>query len=62
MRYAKDKSNKRGVLSIIYLKNFSRGKKMINTELDSFYIQQLITLRNFKNHGMSRMDFIGIIQ
>ena len=49
VRYAKDEANKRGVSSIIYLKDFARGEtKTITTELDRFYIHKLITLRDLK--------------
>ena len=42
VRYVKDEANKRGVSSIIYLKDFARGEtKTITTELDRFYIQRL---------------------
>ena len=49
VRYAMDKAKKKRVLLIIYLKDFSRGEtKTITTELDRFYMQQLITLRDLK--------------
>ena len=48
---------------IIYLKNFAQGEtKMLTTELDRVYIQKIITLCNFKNNEMSRMEVVGIIQ
>ena len=63
VRYAKEKAKKRGVSLIVYLKDFTRGGKiMLTNELDRVYIQQLITLRDLKNNGMSRMEFIGVIQ
>ena len=63
VRYAKDEAKKMGVSSIIYLKYFTRGEtKTLTTELDLVYIQQLITLRDLRNNGMSRMKVIGIIQ
>ena len=63
VRYAKDKEKKRGVSSIIYLKDFTRGEtKMITTDLYRVYIQKLITLCDLKNNGMSRMEVIGIIK
>ena len=49
--------------SIIYLKDFARGeKKMLTAELDRVYIQKLITVKDLNNNGMSRMEFIGVIQ
>ena len=63
VRYAKDKANIRGVSSIIYMKDFTRGEtKTLATELDRVYIQQLITLKDLKNNGNSRMEVIGVIQ
>ena len=63
VRYTKDKAKKRGVQLIIYLKYFAQGEtKTLTTELDRVYIQQLITLCDLKNNGMSRMEVIGIIQ
>ena len=63
MRYAKDEVKKRRLSLILYLKDFSRGEtKTLTTDFDHVYIQQLITLRDLRNNGMSRMEVIGIIQ
>ena len=53
-----------GVLSLLYLKDFCRTNKteMLNSELNRDYIQELITLRELKNNGMSRGGVIGPIQ
>ena len=49
VRYAKDKAKKKGVSSIIYLKDFSQGEtKTITSELDRVYMQKLITLCDLK--------------
>ena len=37
-------------------------KKLMTSELDRDYIQELITLRDLKNNGMSRGEVIEIIQ
>ena len=63
VRYSKEEAKKRGVSFIIYLNYSARGKtKTLTAELDRIYIQQLITLCNLKNNGMSIMEFIGVIQ
>ena len=49
--------------SIIYLKDFALVEiKTLTTELGRVYIQQLITLGDLKNNGISRMEVIGVIQ
>ena len=48
---------------IIYLKGFALVEiKTLTTELGRVYIQQLITLGDLKNNGISRMEVIGVIQ
>jgi len=54
-----------GKESILYLDDFKRGKMeetILTTAEDREYIQQLITLRDLRNNGMSRMEVIGLIQ
>ena len=51
----------------LYLDQFQRQKKSasnksLTTELDRTYLQQLITLRDLKNNGMTRKEVIGVIQ
>ena len=62
---AKKAAQKMGKESILYLDDFKRGKmeeKILTTAEDREYIQQLITLRDLRNNGMSRMEVIGLIQ
>ena len=52
-----------GGSSLLYLKDFCRTeKKIMTSELDREYIQELITLQDLNNNGMSRGEVIGIIQ
>ena len=52
------------MLPLLYLKDFFRTEKtkMLTSELDCDYIQELITLRYLNNNGMSRGEVIGLIQ
>ena len=50
--------------TLLYLKDFGRTMetKMLTSDLDRNYIQELVTLRDLKNNGMSRGEVIGLIQ
>ena len=57
----KSEAEKLGVLSLIYLKDFCRTEKtkIMTSELDREYIQELITFRELNNNGMSRGGLLG---
>ena len=60
----KEEAEKLGALSLLCLKYFCHTDKtkMVTSELDCEFIQELVTLRYLKNNGMSRGEVIGIIQ
>ena len=64
VKYATEEAKKKGVSAIVYLSDFERSKetKMLTTVLERLYIQELITLRDLKNNGMSRGEVIAVIQ
>ena len=57
-------AEKLGVSSPIYLKDLYRTEKtkIMTSELDRDYIQELTTLRDLKNNGMYRGEVVGTIQ
>ena len=62
---AKKAAQKVGKESILYLDDSKHDKmeeKILTTAEDREYIQQLITLCDLRNHDMSRMEVIVLIQ
>ena len=66
VKEAKEAAAKKGGEGVLYLDEFQREKrgdsKMLTTEEDRRYIQQLITMRDLRNNGMTRMEVLGVIQ
>ena len=59
----RQKQRSKGVSTLLYLKDFGRTmeKKLLTSDLDRNYIQELLTLQDLKNNGMSRGEVIGLI-
>ena len=62
----REEAKGKGKADMIYLDKFVRGRKddgkSLTTEEDRAYIQELITLCDMRNEGMSRKEAIGVIQ
>ena len=66
VKEAKEAAEKAGKEGMVYLNEFKRDNdeknNMLTTEQDRAYLQQLITMRDMKNNGMTRNEAIGTIQ
>jgi hypothetical protein len=66
VKAAKEAAAKKGGEGILYLDEFHReskgDSKMLTTEEDRRYIQQLIVMRDMRNNGMTRHEVLGVIQ
>ena len=64
IKSAKAEAEKLGASSLIYLKYLGRTEKtkMLTSELDCNYIQELTPIKELKNNEMSRGEIIELIQ